>query len=297
MTPRFFQRLAILAAVSAGLFSAPAVSGEAVRFFAFGDWGKGNAAQREVAVQVKRVCRSSGCDFGLSLGDNFYPLGVKDIRNKQFREKFEDVYRLEQPFYVALGNHDVEGDIQAQLDYSKVNPLWILPDRQYSFVFPRSGPPLLEIFVMDSNRVDAAALGWLKQALGASRAAWKFLVLHHPILNNGTKHPADEKKVYAGLKPLICGKIDFVLSGHEHIFSHLKDTKDACGWEQIILGTGGAKLFGISSHPPAQYKVFAAEDVHGLGYFIVDDDVLKFEFIRADGSVGYKTEWKKSGGK
>jgi hypothetical protein len=67
--------------------------------------------------------------FGLTLGDNFYPKGVKDIKDPHWKCSWEDFYtRLEIPFYATLGNHDYRQNADAhsntarkqELDASKV---------------------------------------------------------------------------------------------------------------------------------------------------------------------------------
>ncbi|KAB2840164.1 hypothetical protein F9K50_06265, partial [bacterium] len=102
-------------------------------FFSFGDWGTGTPSQFEVAAAVAADCATRGCDFGLLLGDNFYPTGVGSVADPQWESKFEDVYAgLAGPFYVVLGNHDYDGNEQAQVDYTALQSRWKLPARAYS---------------------------------------------------------------------------------------------------------------------------------------------------------------------
>ena len=120
------------------------------------------------------------------------------------------------------------------------------------------------------------------------------MTFHHPIINNGTNHPADEMKIYPQLEPLICHKIDLILSGHEHIVSHLTDKQSQdCGWEQVISGTGGMSLYGLKTKLPSDYQVFFTESAYGFAFFEAGPRELKLSFIRADGSSPYQHVWKK----
>src|SRR5262245_55898356 len=69
--------------------SNPPVETEVLQFFAFGDWGTGDDPQKQVADAVTSFCQTQHCDFGLLLGDNFYPAGVSSTADIQWQDKFE----------------------------------------------------------------------------------------------------------------------------------------------------------------------------------------------------------------
>src|SRR5436190_6059152 len=93
-----------------------------VQFFAMGDWGSGSSNESDVAHAAGSFCASETCDFGLFLGDNFYDVGVSGVDDPQWKSKFEDVYSdpsfASLPFFAVLGNHDHEGNAQAEIDYT-----------------------------------------------------------------------------------------------------------------------------------------------------------------------------------
>jgi 3',5'-cyclic AMP phosphodiesterase CpdA len=143
--------------------------------------------------------------------------------------------------------------------------------------------------VINSNQFDDAAQTWLSDAIAASSATWKIVAFHHPIFNNGTTHPDDEKGIYSALRPIICGKADLLLSGHEHLFSHLRDSADGCGYDQLIVGTGGRDLYSSEADP----RVLYTESNFGVGYFEVTAPALTFQFLRATGEEAYSFVWHK----
>ncbi len=293
---RFFLSLVIFAL---SYFNFPITifadtSSTKVRFYAFGDWGTGKPEQKEVADRIAKVCRERGCDFGVALGDNFYNRGVKSIDDPLWKTRYRDLYpKIGVPFFAVLGNHDYKGNEQAQIEYSKIDPTWKMPGHFFSLAEPDPAKPIVEIFFLDSQKFTQEAGDWLEKTLSASKAPWKFLAFHHPLLDNGTQHTPDPKHLYPKIKSIICGKIDLIFSGHEHFFSHLKNPKDTCGWSQLILGTGGMKLHRIKKHPPPNTQVLYSESSHGTGYLEVTEEKLNFYFIRSDGAIPYRFDLNK----
>ena len=54
---------------------------------------------------------------------------------------------------MALGNHDRRGNIEAQIEYSKRNPRWVLPSRYYAFEIPafeHLDVPPINVIVLDT---------------------------------------------------------------------------------------------------------------------------------------------------
>lgn len=130
--------------------------------------GRQQVPQLATASAMAKVCKDAGdCDFFLSLGDNFYDLGIiKGLSDPQFANSFEQVYTEalfgKAPFLNTLGNHDysilAEGRpgensaVQAQIDYAGVNPRWVLPARNYDRTFSSaSGAVKIQAVSMDST--------------------------------------------------------------------------------------------------------------------------------------------------
>lgn len=274
-------------------FGTPVWAGDSVSFIAFGDWGNGSLQQQSVADAATAYCRRQPCEFVLALGDNFYPSGVRSVRDPLWKRDYKDVYAaLRLPFYAILGNHDVLGNVQAQVDYEKVDPSWHMPATHYAVAFPPgSAAPLLELFVINNgdNEFSPDVKLWLQGALARSKSAWKVLALHKPIISNG-HHGDDSAHINDALVPVICGKVDVVLSGHEHSFSHLRGPWRGCTVDQLIAGTGGVKLRSVDAQDP---RVLSTGSFFGFGWLSAGPKTLMFRMIKTDGSVYYETYWKK----
>jgi len=61
-------------------------------FLAIGDWGMGSVAQKGLANALASTADLARARFIVSTGDNFYPAGVKSVRDPQWTTSFEDMY-------------------------------------------------------------------------------------------------------------------------------------------------------------------------------------------------------------
>lgn len=265
----------------------------AVSFITFGDWGYGTHDQKAVATAATHYCQDQGCEFVLTLGDNFYPFGVWSTRDPKWTSYYKDIYRdLNRPFYAVIGNHDMRGSIQAQLEYNKIDPSWHMPGPYYAITFPKApSRPVLEIFVINNgdNKFQADEKDWLERALNESRATWKILAMHKPIISNG-KYGDDPAHINDQLMSVTCGKVDVVLSGHEHFFAHLRGPWKGCMLDQMIIGTGGKSVRPSNTRDP---RVLSTGSFFGFGWFSATPEKLTFRMIKTDGSVHYETTWEK----
>ena len=112
------------------------LSADDFNFLIFGDWGRhGERDQTEVAAQMAATAKAAKARFIISVGDNFYENGVASVDDPQWQTSFENVYHdpaLQIPWHVILGNHDYNGNCDAQLEYGHAHPRWNMPARYYS---------------------------------------------------------------------------------------------------------------------------------------------------------------------
>ena len=104
-------RLALAVPVLVGAFN----------FLSIGDWGDDNCKENTATV-FAQYAADSDAQFVLAIGDNMYDSGVKSVDDPQWETTFEQTMAadaLDVPWYVAGGNHDYYGSIDAQIDYSQ----------------------------------------------------------------------------------------------------------------------------------------------------------------------------------
>lgn len=243
---------------------------------AVGDTGKGNDGQYQVSQAMTKDCNQSRCDFALLLGDNIYDVGISSPDDPQMIEKFEKPYAdFPVRFYVALGNHDY-GKLanewqkgQHQIEYSRKNPKYVLPNFYYSFEADN-----VLFIVIDTSRLfhdheTAAQFKFVKETLAKSTHKWVVLMGHHPYISNG-KHgnagnydswpfaPINGKYV----KKLVeetCSKVDLFISGHDHSLQTYTKVNPCNKTTFVVSGSGSSG----SALPGKNKSLFQSNE---LGY-------------------------------
>ncbi|MEM1068750.1 MAG: metallophosphoesterase [Planctomycetota bacterium] len=242
-----------------------------------GDTGLDTVSRTAVVEAMRRHASWSQPDAVMLLGDNFYERGVTSIYDPQFQFDFECLFdkgSFDMPFYACLGNHDVKGDTQAQVEYSQHSERWHMPARYYTSRLA-AGDAVVDLIVLDTNELltdDQSAnqqLDWLRKQLRSSRADYKIVVGHHPVLTGG-QHEVPEY-LAATLSPLFDQfKIDLYLSGHDH---DLQLLQSEAGWLQVVSGSG-SKLRSTSWIDETLF----AEATPGFCWLLVDERGLSLTY-------------------
>lgn len=230
----------------------------AVEFLVVGDWGRlGSDDQLAVSFGMYRVAYDRPIDFVLSVGDNFYEDGVIGLDDPHWWSSFERPYYwdgLSVPWYATLGNHDYRGSVRAQIEYSYRSARWNLPARFYSSTWPGPVRPLVELFCLDTSPMimDYRAggleempgirwpdpyrqLAWLEEGLYHSRARWKIVAGHHPVISGSPVHGTSFDLVDR-LEPILQEyNVALYLSGHDHDLQHLRS---GGGLDYVVSGAG-----------------------------------------------------------
>jgi 3',5'-cyclic AMP phosphodiesterase CpdA len=216
-------------------------SPEALNFLIVGDWGRnGFFNQREVGQQMGRTGEAIGSQFVISTGDNFYSSGVTSVTDPKWQRSFEDIYTapaLQTPWYAVLGNHDWQGDVEAQVAYTSRSSRWTMPAFYFTaeeavddttralFVFLDT-TPLADVdrpylYPMSALWDRSDQLRWLDSTLAASTAQWKIVVGHHPVYVASSKY-VDSPYLISDLVPIMERHgVQAYFAGHDHNLQHL----------------------------------------------------------------------------
>jgi len=236
-----------------------------VRIVGMGDFGSGSEGQRSVAAAIVRMGKAAPFDLGLTFGDNFYPSGMTGTDDRRWKDWWESLYGpLGITFYPSLGNHEWYSDDGAAAEIAYRSPTWRFPAPYYSFT---AGP--VQFFATDTTEISEAEVIWLDKAIGASTSRWKVVYGHHPIFapERNAKSGAYMKYMQARLWPVIRGRIDAYLCGHQHAMAHM-DPRD--GVHFFMSGGGGAPLVKVAKKAPG--ALFAEST---FGFLTLEADAAK----------------------
>jgi tartrate-resistant acid phosphatase type 5 len=249
--------------------------GQPIRVVGMGDFGTGTESQREVAAAIVRMGKAAPFDFGLTFGDNFYPSGMTGTDDPRWRDWWEALYGpLGVTFYPSLGNHEWYSDDGAAAEIAYRSPTWSFPSPYYSFT---AGP--VQFFAIDTTEISEGQVLWLDKAVGASTSRWKVVYGHHPIFapERNAKAGLYMKVMQERLWPVIRGRVDAYLCGHQHAMAHMA-ARD--GVHFFMSGGGGAPLGKVSKQSPG--ALFAAST---FGFLTLEADAatLKIAIFDTDG--------------
>lgn len=255
---------------------------QTIRVLAFGDFGTGSASQKKTAAAMLEFHRKTPFDFGITLGDNFYNVGMTSTSDGRWKTWWEDMYSgLGVKFYATLGNHDWghPDSPASEILYSEKSSSWKMPAPYYTFT---AGS--VQFFALDTNDISEAQLMWLKEELEKSRAHWKIVYGHHPIYSDGDH--GDSIGLKARLLPLLKDRVDMYLVGHDHVVNHIKPEN---GIHFFVSGGAGAVLYKIK---PKERTLFA-QSVNAFAVIDADSKAMKFRFIDADNKPIYEYKIEK----
>ncbi|TWT71471.1 metallophosphoesterase [Crateriforma conspicua] len=268
-------------AFDAGIEPKPAKRNGAFSMLVVGDTGEDTLKRTAVVEAMRKHAAWSRPNAAMLLGDNFYESGVDSIDDPRFDSDFEalfDVDSFDIPFYVCLGNHDVGGDAEAQVQYTNRSRRWKMPAR-YFRTRETAGDQTIDIFVLDTNTLltDSAEadqqMRWFRDELSTSDADYKLVVGHHPAVTGGQHEVAE--RIGRVLPPVFEEfDVDVYFSGHDHDLQLLQS--DA-GWLQVVSGAG-AKLRSTTWVDETMF----AEATPGFCWLLVDEHALSLSYYDTD---------------
>ncbi|MBV8846312.1 MAG: metallophosphoesterase [Bryobacterales bacterium] len=225
-------------------------AGQGLHIVAFGDYGSGSSHQHDVAAAIAKRHAQSPFNMGITMGDNFYRCGVRNVEDPLWQSRWEDLYTpLGIPFFVSLGNHDYghppiicplqQASADAEVQYTMRSRSWRMPARYYTFA---AGPA--RFFNIDTEGWSQEQLHWLAKALAASKdepgIVWRIVYGHHPIYTSGV-HLNQRRigELRRELVPLFKEyNVNLYIAGHDHDMEHLRSD----GMDFLICGAAGAEL-------------------------------------------------------
>lgn len=288
------DRFALLHVPSAVLAPSSA-DADRVSFFALGDIGKGEVAQRRVAAAMETIAATDGnISFTVLLGDVFYSNGITSVDDPLWQRYFESVYDTPylsgMPFYAALGNHDYRGNVDAHMDYARQrlgSGRYRIPSRYYVQDFGRGeNGPLVRIFFADTNARGSAAAqqaNAIREVFSEkyNKPEWRIVVGHHPVRNFG--YHGETPWLLDWLLPVMKEVgVHAYVSGHDHDQQAIATDGEPL---YIISGGGGKSLHEIARSGEA-LKFGAAQ--YGFVKITVDTDALAVEFFDDSAQLSYQ---------
>ncbi|CAC5401096.1 ACP5 [Mytilus coruscus] len=245
-----------------------------------------------------------GTQFNLALGDNFYFDGVKTVSDARFKETFDKVFTdpslQKTPFYLVAGNHDHNGNVSAQIAYSKVEDRWNFPDYYYKLNFPIPGSQMsVDIIMIDTillcgnsdhdflgkqpkgpanQKVADDQLTWIEKQIQTSNASYLLVAGHYPVYSIAEHGPTD---CLINILSCLLGCWTFsIVAGH------------------YLLVAGHYPVYSIAEHGPTdclidkllptlqKYKITAylSGHDHNLQHLLVTRPGLKMNFFVSGGA-------------
>jgi Calcineurin-like phosphoesterase len=256
-------------ALATGRFRAAPARPARFTFAVVGDFGSGTADETAVASLIK----SWQPDFVLTVGDNAYPLGSRELLDRDIFRPYSAVMR-EAAWFPALGNHDVKAD-DGKPELEAFHSLG--KERWYRFTWGNAA-----IVVLDSDTSVAPGspqLRFARRAL-ARRSCFRFAAWHHPPWE------PPGRPLSPGLRrnivPLVQKNgVQVVFVGHLHAYARSRPHNRVV---YVAVGTGGASL----DYDTRKLTIPQARVVQGhFGALRVDvaGRTARFRYETVDGKV------------
>ncbi|MEZ2346068.1 metallophosphoesterase [Terriglobus sp. RCC_193] len=259
---------------------AVAPEGKSIRVLAFGDFGNGSPAQKQLAATMITYSQQHPFDFGITVGDNFYPRGVSSPNDPHWENDWEKVYGpLGISFYPTLGNHDyLQADgPAAEVIYTHKSKTWHMPATFYTYT---AGP--VQFFAIDTMEMSDTALyqqqlAWLDAEIAKSKARWKIVYGHYQVYSASR---GDEQNLIDRLMPVLRNRVNLFLCGHDH---NLQELQSDGGVNFFVSGAAGASLYDFTQKNYTR-STFQAKQ-NGFNVIEADQKSLKLSIVGLDGSI------------
>jgi hypothetical protein len=252
-----------------GTFRAAPARAARFTFAVVGDFGSGSAKEGAVASMIE----SWHPDFVLTVGDNAYPLGSRQLLDRDIFGPYAAIMR-ESAWFPALGNHDVKAD-RGLPELEAFHSLG--SERWYRFTWGNAAVVVLDSDV--SVGPGSPQLRFATRAL-ARRSCFRFAAWHHPPWEppGARLSPGLRRNIV----PLVeRDGVQVVFDGHLHAYVRSRPHR---GVLYLTVGTGGAEL----NYDASALTIPSARVVQGhYGALRVDvaGRAARFRYQTVDGKV------------
>ena len=192
-------------------------------FALYGDCRGGHSVHRMIVEQLAKA----DIRYIVQTGD-LVKKGTEADQWEEFREITAEI-RKTVPYHPAKGNHD-RGEENKYFEKE-----FGLEATNYTL---HKGP--VDLFFLDTNRLNDEQIEWLEKAVAESKAAHKIAIFHHPCYTLVRKRVAEAAFYRDQLHDRFV-KWGFcaVFNGHDHNFY----TAEPAGVRYVTTGGGGAPLY------------------------------------------------------
>ena len=249
-----------------------------------GDTGEG--AER-AAAGIRAVQAEQPLDAIFLAGDTFYPCGVATPSDPQW-SRVHPLTGLGVAIYPVLGNHDYCGksDPDAQIRATGLVPNWNFPARDYLL---RTG--VADVLFLDTTPLakgrpnDTAAT--IEKAFADSKAPWRVVVGHHPVLSSGYHGyfpRAEVRRMRTLIPALRDAHVDFWICGHDHHMEVLRGRM-----LHLVSGAGSEPVPPIKLRTSTIYPPEIGRE--RIGFAVVEIRAQSIRLRIYDERGKARTEW------
>jgi predicted phosphodiesterase len=264
------RRIALLSFVCALGLSGSSAAQTRVAFLAVGDYGVGGSRELTIGRAMQRYEERNPANLLVLLGDNDYTRSPTRFR-ANWRRSFGWARNTGVGVAGVIGNHDYQTD-RGRYELGLLG----MPGSYYARTVGD-----VQLFFLDSNRVNDAQTAWLEEQLSSSVAVWKIAVFHHPAYTCGG-HSGDSAVVHRWVPLFEEYGVQLVLSGHDHNYQRFLARN---GVTYVVHGGGGSGLYWLRRCPSSYPVRGRARMEHGFLYISVGADRLNGSAVNVQGRV------------
>ncbi len=262
-----------------------------VSFLVIGDWGERSRVQLGVGHQICQQLSLTPFHFLAALGDNIYPSGAETATDEIWDEVMQSFEGVSCVWHPILGNHDWEGNPQAQLQRKEVDSRWQMDDLYYTKTF---GDNLVQFFFVDTcilcpdvsyhltgKKLNVSEMElqyeWLEHELESCSSKWRVVFGHFPVYSNGENGSTRDLQRL----DILMAKwgVDAYICGHDHSMQHLYH--QGRNIHHIVCGSSSSTRY-LRKKSASKHTLFGSLSP-GFLACVVEEESINVNFISDQG--------------